>query len=57
MRIKVITLEFSTLSGCFDDAPLQDFIKDKNVLNVRDHFFVRNVSTSGGRVGAWPKEP
>jgi ATP-dependent DNA helicase RecQ len=26
----------------FDDAPLRDFIKDKEVLSIRDHFFVKN---------------
>jgi ATP-dependent DNA helicase RecQ len=26
----------------FDDAPLRDFIKDKEVHALRDHFFVRN---------------
>ncbi len=42
MLTKVITLRFnSTLDG-FDDAPLRDFIKDKEVLSIRNYFFIKN---------------
>lgn len=38
----MITLKFnSTLNG-FDDEPLREFIKDKEVHSIRDHFFTRN---------------
>lgn len=35
-------MRFNSLLDGFDDAPLRDFIKDKEVISVRDHFFVRN---------------
>jgi len=42
MQARVITLRFSSMLEGFDDAPLRDFIKDKEVHALRDHFFVRN---------------
>lgn len=42
MQARVITLRFSSMVEGFDDAPLRDFIKDKEVHALRDHFFVRN---------------
>ncbi len=42
MQARVITLRFSSMMDGFDDAPLRDFIKDKEVHALRDHFFVRN---------------
>ena len=42
MQTRVITLRFNGLQDGFDDAPLRDFTKDKEVISVRDHFFVRN---------------
>jgi ATP-dependent DNA helicase RecQ len=42
MLARVITLRFSSLLEGFDDAPLRDFIKDKEVHALRDHFFTRN---------------
>lgn len=42
MLARVLTLRFNTLLDGFDDAPLRDFIKDKEVLAIRDHFFVKN---------------
>jgi ATP-dependent DNA helicase RecQ len=42
MLTRVITLRFNSLMDGFDDAPLRDFIKDKEVISARDHFFVRN---------------
>jgi ATP-dependent DNA helicase RecQ len=42
MQARVITLRFSSLLDGFDDAPLRDFIKDKEIHALRDHFFVRN---------------
>lgn len=35
-------MRFNGLLDGFDDAPLRDFTKDKEVISVRDHFFVRN---------------
>jgi hypothetical protein len=42
MLVRVFTLQFNTLLAGFDDGPLRDFIKDKEVLSIRDHFFIKN---------------
>jgi len=42
MLIKVITLSFNSALGCFDDSKLQEFLKNCEVISIRDHFFVRN---------------
>jgi len=42
MLTKVITLRFNDLLDGLDDSPLREFIKDKEVISVRDHFFTRN---------------
>ncbi len=36
-----MTLHFDAVSGSFDDTPLRDFLKDKVVHTIRDHFFTR----------------
>ncbi|MFZ4987238.1 MAG: HRDC domain-containing protein [Blastocatellia bacterium] len=41
MLTRVITLRFNELIDGFDDAPLRDFIKDKDVVSVNEHFFTR----------------
>ena len=41
MHIRVFTLRFDDLLGRFDDALMLDFIKDKQVITIRDHFFMR----------------
>ena len=42
MLVRVFTLHFSSPLGGFDDGELRDFIKDKEVLSIREHFFVRD---------------
>ncbi len=42
MLMKVFSLTFNSLTGGFDDEPLRDFMKDKEVISIRDHLFVRN---------------
>ena len=42
MKLKVFTLSFDVASGVFDDGALQDFLKDRQVLNVHEHFFNYN---------------
>lgn len=42
MQTRVFTLRFNGVLDGFDDEPLREFIKDKEVVSVRDHFFVRN---------------
>ena len=41
MHVRIFTLQFDDLLGGFDDAPLQNFIRDKEVIAIRDHFFTR----------------
>ncbi len=42
MLIKVFSLTFDSILGGFNDAGLRDFLKDKEVLSIRDHFFIKN---------------
>lgn len=42
MLIKIISLHFSATLGGFDDTTLQEFLRDKEILSIRDHFFVQN---------------
>ncbi len=42
MLARVITLRFNPVRSSFDDGPLRDFLKDKEVLSIRDHFFVKH---------------
>lgn len=42
MLVRVLTLRFDAALEAFDEAPLQEFIKDKAVLSMRDHFFVKH---------------
>jgi hypothetical protein len=42
MLIKIITLRFSAALDRFDDSPLTEYIKDKSVVSLREHFFMRN---------------
>ena len=39
MQVKVLTLRFCKLTETFNDTALQAFIKDKEVISIRDHFF------------------
>ena len=42
MLARVVTLRFDPLIEAFDDSPLREFLKAKEVFAIRDHFFVRN---------------
>ena len=42
MLARVLTLRFDQVFEAFDDSPLQEFLKAKEVFAIRDHFFVRN---------------
>lgn len=42
MLTKIFTIRFSESKDCFDDTELRDFIKDKEVLSLREHFFQRH---------------
>ena len=40
--LRIFTLKFQSTLGAFDDAELQAFIKDKEVVSIRDHFFTKD---------------
>lgn len=40
MRTKLLTLRFHASLGGFDARPLDDFIADKALIGIREHFFV-----------------
>jgi len=42
MRIKLFTFRYSASLGGFDDTPLTQFVRDKEVLAFREHFFTVN---------------
>lgn len=42
MLTKIFTLRFNELTDSFDDTPLREFIKNKEILSLRDHFFMRH---------------
>ena len=44
MKLKVFTLCFDPAVGGFDDTVLQDFLKERQVLNVHEHFFMHDQS-------------
>jgi len=44
MLIRIMTLKFNPVLEQFDDAALQDYLKDKEILSIRDHLFIKNDS-------------
>jgi len=42
MLARVITLGFDALTRRFDDEPLRDFVKDKKILQMNEHFFQKD---------------
>lgn len=42
MLARIITLKFNSMLNAFDDEPLREFIKDKEVLSIRDYFFIKD---------------
>ena len=42
MRVKVFTLRFDPRIEGFDDGALRDFGRDKEILSVRDNFFLKD---------------
>ena len=43
MLVRILTLRFDDALGGFDDTPVQDLLKDKEVVAIREHFFVKNA--------------
>lgn len=44
MLTRVFTLAFDPATEQFNDEPLRDFLADKEILSVHDHFFVQDGS-------------
>ena len=42
MWVRIFTLKFDPVLGGFDDGEVRDFLKDKEVLPIRDHFFIKD---------------
>jgi len=42
MLFKVFCLTFNSAQGTFDDGPIRDFLKDKEIIAINDHLFMRN---------------
>jgi len=42
MLSKIITLRFNSAIESFDDTAVSDFIKDKDILSIKDHFFIKD---------------
>jgi len=42
MRVKLFTFRYSATLGGFDETPLEEFARDKEVLAFREHFFTVN---------------
>ena len=43
MFVRILTLRFDDTLGAFDDTPVQELLKDKIVVAIREHFFVKNA--------------
>lgn len=42
MRVKLFTFRYSATLGGFDDTPLVDYVRDKEIVSFREHFFSVN---------------
>lgn len=42
MLARVVTLRFDPMLEMFDDGPLRELVKDKEIVALREYFFVRN---------------
>jgi hypothetical protein len=42
MRVKLFTFRYSASLGGFEDSILQDFVRDKEVVAFREHFYTVN---------------
>lgn len=41
MKARVLTLPFDDQAGRFEDSALREFLVDKELVELRDHFFIR----------------
>lgn len=44
MLLRTITLKFNSVTERFDEDELQGFVKDKEILAVREHFFIKHAT-------------
>jgi superfamily II DNA helicase RecQ len=44
MLLRVFTLGFDPATERFDDESVRDFLSDKDVLSISDHFFIRDAT-------------
>lgn len=42
MLVKIFSITFNSALGGFDDTELREFLKDKDVISIQDHFFMKN---------------
>jgi superfamily II DNA helicase RecQ len=42
MLLRIFCLTFNSALGGFDDSGVREFLRDKELISVRDHLFVRN---------------
>jgi ATP-dependent DNA helicase RecQ len=42
MQVKIFTLRFNPVTDGFDDSTVAGFLADKEVLSIRDHFFLKD---------------
>jgi ATP-dependent DNA helicase RecQ len=42
MLVKIFSIIFNSALGGFDDTELREFLKDKDVISIQDHFFMKN---------------
>jgi len=42
MHVRVFTLRFNPATEAFEDTPVTQFLADKEVCSIRDHFFLKD---------------
>jgi superfamily II DNA helicase RecQ len=42
MQVRIFTLRFNPVTENFDDSMVAGFLADKDVLSIRDHFFIKD---------------
>ena len=42
MQVRIFTIPFNSYLGIFDDGVLNDFSKDKEIIEINDYLFTRN---------------
>ena len=57
MQVKIFTMGFNSVCEAFDDNALQQFVRDKELLGMRDHFFMRHGQPYLTVVVSYRQEP